>query len=273
MNSCYKWHLLEVQKDMKVFYEKKELQLYTFYGENLTFPPHLHKEVEFMMCLEGEIEVSCNEKSAVLKPYDFMLAFPNTIHSYRSLSNYKFIISIVSPDYLPLFRDYFLHEPETPFIRSIHTFSFRKYVKLLAKESRRDENKELMVGYLHLILARALKEFTLLPKKPPKYDDCLPEILLYLEDNYKNSLSLTDIASHFGLNSSYLSRLLSTRLNCTLTQYLHELRIGYAKYLLDTSSLSITQIAFECGFSTQRTFNRAFLNITKLTPREYRIPR
>lgn len=256
---------------MKVFYEKKDQQLYAFFGENLTFPSHLHKEVEFIMCLEGEIEVSCNGKAEVLKAYDFMLAFPNTIHSYSSLANCKYILSIVSTDYLPLFKDYFLHEPETPFIKSENTLSFRKYVKLLASESTRDRSKEMMVGYLHLILSGALKALTLLPKKVSKYDDNLPEILLYLEDNYRNNLSLTNIASHFGLNSSYLSRLLSTRLNCTLTHYLHELRIGYAKYLLDTSSLSITQIAFECGFSTQRTSNRTFSEIVKISPREYRI--
>lgn len=254
---------------MRVFYEKKDLQLHAFYGDNITFPPHLHKEIEFIMCLEGEIEACCNGQSEVLKPYDFMLVFPNTIHSYSS-ANCKPILGIVSSDYLPLFKDYFIREPETPFIKSARTHSFRKYVKLLAQESVKDNNKEMMVGYLHLILAKALKELTLLPKQTPKYDDNLPEILLYLEDNYKNTLSLTDIASHFGLNSSYLSRLLSARLNCTLTHYLHELRIGYAKYLLETSSFTITQIAFECGFSTQRTFNRTFHEIVKLSPREYR---
>lgn len=255
---------------MKVFYEKKDMQLYAYFGENLTFPPHLHKEIEFMMCLEGEIEVSCNGKSAVLKPYDFLLVFPNTIHSYNLRTPYKFILSIVSTDYLPIFRDYFLQEPETPFIKSENTHLFRKYVELLAMESGNDGSKEIMVGYLHLILGEALKNLKLLQKEPPKYDDNLPEILLYLEDNYKNSLSLTDIASHFGLNTSYLSRLLSRRLNCTLTHYLHELRIGYAKYLLDTSSFSITQIAYESGFSTQRTFNRIFQEIVKVSPREYR---
>lgn len=255
---------------MKVFYEKKDLQLYAFYGENLTFPPHLHKEIEFIMCIEGELEVICNGKTEVLKPNDFMLAFPNTIHSYRTSINNKFILSIVSPDYLPLFKDYFIHEPETPFIKYKSTHFIRDYVVLLANESCLERNKEIMIGYLHLILAGALKELTLVPKNQQKYDDILPELLLFLENNYRNDLSLTDIALHFGLNASYLSRLLSSKLNCTLTHYLYELRIGYAKYLLDTSQLTITQIAFDCGFSTQRTFNRAFIKIVKITPREYR---
>jgi AraC-like DNA-binding protein len=179
-------------------------------------------------------------------------------------------LSIVSTDYLPLFRDYFLLEPETPFIKADAAKSFHKYVRLLIKEASNDGNKEIMVGYLHLILAGALKEMTLISKKQPKYDDNLPEILSFLEDNYRNNLSLSDIASHFGLNSSYLSRYISARLNCSLTLYLQELRIGYAKHLLQTSSLSITQIAFECGYSTQRSFNRNFIKLVKASPREYR---
>ncbi|HWT74034.1 MAG TPA: AraC family transcriptional regulator [Mobilitalea sp.] len=255
---------------MKIFYERKGLQFHVFQGENLTFPSHLHKEIEFVMCLEGELEVSCNEKLEVMKPYDFMLAFPNTVHSYNAASANRFILGIVATDYLPLFKDYFLHEPETPFIKSENTHLFRNYVILLSDEYEKDRNKEIMVGYMHLILAFAVKELVLLSKKQPKYDDILPNLLLYLDDNFKNNLSLEDLASHFGLNSSYLSRLLSTRLNCTFTHYLQELRIEYAKYLLNTSTLSITQIAFESGFSTQRSFNRTFSEIVKIPPREYK---
>jgi AraC-like DNA-binding protein len=255
---------------MKVFYERNELQLFVFPGENLTFPSHLHKELEFILCLEGEIAVSCNDISEILKPNDFMLVCPNNVHSYNTTMDNQFILCIVSMEYLPLFKDYFLHQPESPYIKNEHTQSFRKYVTLLAEEYNHERNREAMVGYMHLILSEALRKMTFLPDKQPKYDDILPELLLYLEENFKSSMSLSEVATHFGLNSSYLSRLLSMRLNCTYTYYLQELRIEFAKHLLNTSTMSITQVGFESGFPTQRTFNRTFRKIAGISPREYR---
>jgi transcriptional regulator GlxA family with amidase domain len=52
--------------------------------------------------------------------------------------------------------------------------------------------------------------------------------------------------------------------------YLHTLRVEHAKNLLRQSSRSILEIAYESGFSDQRTFNRVFKQHTDRTPKEYR---
>ena len=56
----------------------------------------------------------------------------------------------------------------------------------------------------------------------------------------------------------------------SLPLYLAHLRISYAKQQLETTTLSILEIALQAGFETQRSFNRHFLQQTNLTPSAYR---
>jgi transcriptional regulator GlxA family with amidase domain len=52
-------------------------------------------------------------------------------------------------------------------------------------------------------------------------------------------------------------------------RYLSIIRISQAADLLTTTDLKITDIAYQCGFSSIRTFNRVFLEVTGYTPTEY----
>ncbi len=269
---------------MKAFYEKKFSPIHIMQGENLSFPPHLHKELEIVVCLKGLITVTCNQSVYTLKEHDILYVFPNCIHSYTHSEHSKFLICIASVGSFPLFKKIFTKECVNPKLEAPKTGLLYPLLQALCAEyttietNAKDTNTKetavkdisVMLSYLQLILALSFREMEFQEKKTNHYEDILPEILNYLEENYTLELNADIIASHFGINPSYLSRLISSRLQCTLTQYIHELRINYAKHLLEHSGDSITQIGFECGFQTQRSFNRVFNQITNKTPREYR---
>ena len=60
-------------------------------------------------------------------------------------------------------------------------------------------------------------------------------------------------------------------LNTTFRALLNDYRIGKAKYLLDSGTDSIANIAYECGYDSLVSFNRNFKKLTGLTPSQYRI--
>ncbi|HAK80604.1 MAG TPA: AraC family transcriptional regulator, partial [Runella sp.] len=64
-------------------------------------------------------------------------------------------------------------------------------------------------------------------------------------------------------------RFLRTHTRKTFSELLSEVRIEHACRLLKDSTKSVSEIAFECGYSNLSNFNRQFKQITKLTPREY----
>lgn len=58
--------------------------------------------------------------------------------------------------------------------------------------------------------------------------------------------------------------------HCNFNTYVNGVRLNYVAALLQDTNESITKLCFDCGFESQRTFNRVFKERYKITPREYR---
>ena len=67
------------------------------------------------------------------------------------------------------------------------------------------------------------------------------------------------MASRLHLSKFYISHLFSQKLHLSYSDYIRSLRISEACRLLTETSLGITEISYQVGFPTPRTFNRAFL--------------
>ena len=81
---------------------------------------------------------------------------------------------------------------------------------------------------------------------------------------------VSELASFLGIARETLSRRFTDRNNCTLTAYLKERQLAHARALLRQSALPIARIGYLSGFGTRRTFHRAFLRATGITPSTYR---
>ena len=78
------------------------------------------------------------------------------------------------------------------------------------------------------------------------------------------------MAFDLGVSKYVLSRMFAKTFHCNFNQYINSVRVNYATAMLERSTESITNICLDCGFESQRTFNRAFKDRYKMTPREYR---
>jgi AraC-like DNA-binding protein len=122
------------------------------------------------------------------------------------------------------------------------------------------------------VLKFFLKFFSLyLDTKESKIvNEKLKEILLYLDDNYKENISLDKLSKEFGLNPFYIIRLFKSQMNLTPHSYLLNVRINKAKEYLK-NGYSIVDTALECGFFDQSHFHKNFLKIVAITPNEYKV--
>ena len=93
----------------------------------------------------------------------------------------------------------------------------------------------------------------------------------YTFANYRNSINLDDIASLAGMATTAFCRYFKARTNKTFSDFVSELRVGFACKLLMDNKLSITQICYESGFNTLSNFNKQFKNLKGQTPSEYRM--
>jgi len=96
------------------------------------------------------------------------------------------------------------------------------------------------------------------------------ELLAYMKANFQNEMSLLSLAEKFHLNHTYCSELFSKITNKNYSKYLSKLRIDNACRLLESTSMSIEQIAYKTGFNDYYYFSKVFKKITGLSPLKYR---
>jgi AraC-like DNA-binding protein len=118
-----------------------------------------------------------------------------------------------------------------------------------------------------LVLYRARRQAA--PTEGPgafRFDD----VQRYLAERYADSLTLPGIASRFGFNPSYFSRLFHRAAGVPLVEYINGLRIRRSCVLLKRTSLGVLEIALSVGYNNLSHFNRYFRKIVGMSPREYR---
>lgn len=96
------------------------------------------------------------------------------------------------------------------------------------------------------------------------------QMAIYVAKHYTDTLKVADIAKAVGLHPDYANSLFRKTFGCTLSAYVVEERIAHAQRRLLSTDMSVTAIAFECGFNSISRFNAAFLKLTGCTPRTYR---
>lgn len=95
------------------------------------------------------------------------------------------------------------------------------------------------------------------------------KLMDYIQQNYREEITLKQAASIAGLEIHSFCRYFKLLTNRTFSDFVNEVRIGFANKLLLQSDLPVTQIALESGYSNLSYFNRCFKKINKMPPRAY----
>ncbi len=96
------------------------------------------------------------------------------------------------------------------------------------------------------------------------------QLMDFIQQNFRTEITLEKAASVAGLQLHSFCRFFKTLTHRTFSDFINEVRIGFACQLLQHSDIPITQVAFESGYSNISYFNRSFKKIHRLTPREFR---
>lgn len=91
-----------------------------------------------------------------------------------------------------------------------------------------------------------------------------------LNDRWNESLALEEIAAAIQKYPTTISKFFPKYFSCTLGEYLRKIRINKSIPLIRNSEMTLTEIAFHCGFADQSHFTRNFKEFTGFLPREFR---
>ncbi len=99
----------------------------------------------------------------------------------------------------------------------------------------------------------------------------MDQIIQFLNRQLGQTVRLSEAAQLVHLSEGAFSRFFRTHTGKTFPQFVNELRIGRACTLLMEEEMNITEIAFACGFTNLSNFNRQFLRLKRVSPREFRV--
>lgn len=100
--------------------------------------------------------------------------------------------------------------------------------------------------------------------------DRMDRVFQHLNSHLGEVIRLSDVARVVSLSEGAFSRFFRTHTGKTFPKFLNELRIGRACQLLIESDKSVTEVAYDAGFTNLANFNRQFLRQKKANPRTFR---
>ena len=236
--------------------------------------PHLHKAIEFVYVTEGSLAVGVGPELYQMNEGDFAICFPDMIHHYqvfdaeKSRAIYLYADINLAGPYLSTLQQ---QCPKCPVISKKQVDQDIEYaLQSLLRQRYGKKDPVLQQAFVQIILARSLPNFELVEKSTIGSDDVVYQTVSYIAANFREPLSLTDMARDLGFSPYTLSRVFSGTFHKNFNQYLNEVRVEYATSLLLYTNQSITDVYGNAGFESQRTFNRVFSEKYHMSPREYR---
>lgn len=244
---------------------------------------HYHDYYELVMIEEGDIKYICN--GAVYQPKygDIILVPPGSFH--------KSVIDCESTRYkrhvfyfYPTAFDWIGHSELTAFLNDkkeagVLTFDdievgtdllglLERLKKAFApSHSLIDEALGLsyIINIFYLLnqnISLPRNEVLALPKK-------LLEIQEYIDRNFAEITSVSQLAEHFFYSREYISRLFKRYFDTTISDYIMKRRIERSQALI-LQGIPMIDIAYRVGFASLSTFIRSFRAVTDMTPSEYK---
>ena len=229
---------------------------------------HFHSPVELYFVFEGQMEVFINDKRRVMQAGEMSVALGFDAHAYRTIGHSRSAVLII-PTYMC--RDFIEavknKKVSSPFICD-HSV-VEEIQAALAKLRQPDCNPIKRTGYLYVILGTLMEHLDLRPATDTQDAKLSSRLLGYINEHYKEELSLSTLCATFGYSREYLSKYFKSHFQIGLSHYVTMIRLRAAASLLQEQRHSITYCALESGFRSMRTFYRAFFEEFGCSPKEY----
>ena len=250
------------------FYEswREENQTVSCNAEcNHFYPPHYHSNAEIYVCVSGEQKITVNGESYEVKSGEAAIIDNYAIHSYDlSRINDEDYVVIVPPPLLGEFKRLKNGlKIANPVIRDEKLVAeFAHICKYAFLPVLSDEVAFAAINY---IFALAFTKLELTDEKYANDETLMRKILQFVDDNFKEKLSLERIAKELGYSREYVSRVFHRYMKRGLNDYINERRLDYISRADKTRKK--TELALESGFSSMQTYYRA-LNKYNLKSRQ-----
>lgn len=250
------------------------------YEEDWHSTLHMHPFTELFYVVNGSGSFSIDEESFTVQTDDLVIVNANLLHteSSKDANPLEYIVlGIDGMSLKPLEDGAQLLGEGLYSIQNLrrHRAEILFYLENILQEAEKKKDHHEIICHnlleiLLLNLTRITESDIVLMADPVTNKDCA-YIKKYIDIHYAADLDLDSLAAATYMNKYYLSHSFKKAYGISPINYLIEKRISVAKFLLETTKNSISQIAEIVGYNSSSYFSQIFKKRTGYTPREYRL--
>lgn len=255
---------LDISEIYTKFYQEK--------GTNYNFSGEKHSYWELTYVDKGELLTTIDGVSYHLKQGDLIFYAPMQFHTQSTFEK-------ISSSYLTInFKMNFNHAD----LLCNKIFSLKRdsyfIVTRLIEELSNDNlySNDLSLCYLKELIIQMLRlDNSHFHSKPTTHmqqtyeNELLNDILLYIDDNIYEKISVSTLCDHFCISTSMLHSLFRKNMNNTAKNYINELKLSKSKELIRNSTHTLSEISEMLGFSSIHYFSKKFKSYFNISPTEY----
>ncbi len=258
---------------------------------HFTYPWHFHTEYELLYVIKGFGTSFVADNIENFEGGDLALLGSNLPHYWKSDSSFyeegekkkvKYIVIQFSNEF---FKEAISEYPEFHLIKDLLSRSGRgiRFSQEFAETAKRKIfkvvnskgfDRALLMLKLLQFLAKT-KDYRLLAGELYQMEnhdftsDRLTKVMHYLNTSYLKKVELEKVAEVANLHPSAFCRYFKEKSGKSLSEFVNNMRIGYACRLLIDGKMSVSQICYESGFNNLSNFNRIFKKHSGFTPTKY----
>lgn len=252
-----------------------------------TFGKHIHTNFELYLITSGDCRMNINGTELFCTKNDFIMILPNTVHSFEVLHDeceflhvhfnadiFSHILvkktsefSISLTDALLFHCNFYYRQPSNVLLFNLITSIVGIYKK---NEPFACVSTNLYIAQLMLYVLKQISKDTPLTSNAHAQNHYIAYTLQYIAEHYQSKLLISDIAGTLNISPRYLSKIFSQHMHLTLANYINIYRINQAVHLMETTNLSLVDIALAIGLKDSQHFSRLFTKIMNTSPGKYR---
>lgn len=245
--------------------------------------PHIHRELEFCLLLEGSLTlITQNQEFQVNKGELFVINSVQS-HELKAESSALLISAQVAPSFFSsffpqirncMFTSYVFRRELNPYLYDRLHESFVSLAQIYLNHEDRYELKAAGLIIYSLSLFLDVLPFRILSDREQSSNfskaERMRQISEYIDANYTQKLLLSDIAKKMNLSLSYLSHFFKDCFGISFQDYLMKMRCERARQLLHMTDHSLLDICISSGFSDIKYFTSGFRQLYGYSPKKYR---